>query len=135
MKPYSVDIQVDFDAPRDMPPREGSSKAWRAVGYFRYLYCSERSKEKAKKLAMDFVIADEDYPDRCHFKCDRIAWMRGLTAREQIAFGSVAELTEEMFQRRNEIGVWLDSGKHYYVSELDYAASMAEEYGESEEGS
>lgn len=61
--------------------------------------------------------------------------MRGLTAREQIAFASVPELTEELFQRRNEIGVWFDSGKQHYVSELDYAASMAEEYGESEEGS
>lgn len=135
MKSYSVDIQVDFDSPRDMPPRQGSSKPWRAVGYFRYIYCSERSKEKAKKLALDFVIQHEEFPERCQFKCDRIAWMRGLTTREQIAFGSATALTEEMFRKRNDIGVWFDSDKQYYVSEFDSAVSAAEEYEEPEQNS
>ena len=59
MKYYSVDIQVDFEVPRGMPPQLASDKPWRAVGYFQYFYCTERSKEKAKQLVLDFVRRHE----------------------------------------------------------------------------
>ncbi len=127
MKYYSVDIQVEFEVPRGMPPQLPSDKPWRAVGYFQYFYCTERSKEKAKQLVLDFVRRHEDTPDRCWFKCDRIALMLGLTRREQIAFGSTAELTDEMFGKRDKVGIWFHTEKEYCVSESDYAASMDEE--------
>jgi hypothetical protein len=37
------------------------------------------------------------------------------------------ELTEEMFEKRDQIGIWFIGEKEYYVSEADYAASMYEE--------
>jgi len=132
MKCYSADIQVDFETPRDMPPRPASGKPWRAVGYFQYFFCTERSKEKAKQLILDFVRKNEDIPDTCKFKCARIASMRGLTKREQIAFGSSAGLTNAMFEERDQIGIWFHADKQYYVSESDYAASMLEEHYEHE---
>jgi hypothetical protein len=137
MKSYSVDIQVDFDVPRAMPPREGATGTWRAVGYFQYFYCSERSKDKAKKLVLDFVMGNEEQLERCQFRCDRIAWMCGLTTREEIAFGNAVELTEEMFEKKNEIGIWFHTDKKYYVSEVDCVASMLDinEYEESDDSS
>lgn len=132
MKCYSADIQVDFETPRDMLPRPASGKSWRAVGYFQYFFCTERSKEKAKQLIIDFVRKNEDIPHTCKFKCTRIAWMRGLTKREQIAFGFSAGLTDAMFEKRGQIGIWFHTDKHYYVSESDYAASMLEDYYEHE---
>jgi hypothetical protein len=35
-----------------------------------------------------------------------------------------AELTEEMFEKRNKIGIWFEGKKEYYVSEEDCAASF-----------
>ncbi len=37
------------------------------------------------------------------------------------------ELTEEMFEKRDQIGIWFIGEKEYDVSEADYAASMYEE--------
>ncbi|HYW96071.1 MAG: hypothetical protein OEM06_04105 [Desulfobacteraceae bacterium] len=37
------------------------------------------------------------------------------------------ELTEEMFEKRDQIGIWFIGEKEYCVSEADYAASMYEE--------
>jgi len=53
-------------------------------------------------------------------------WMRGITRLKQLSMVS-HELTEEMFEKRNQIGIWFIGEKEYYVSEADYAASM---YGE-----
>ena len=110
-------------------------KPWRAVGYFQYLYCSERSKEKAKTLALDFIVRNEDDPERCQIRCDHIAWMRGVTTRDQLAFGHASELTQEMFDQKDQIGIWFHTDKQYYVSEEDFAATMVEESDASEEGS
>jgi hypothetical protein len=62
--------------------------------------------------------------------------MRGLTRREQIAFGASIGLTEAMFEKRKEIGIWFHTEKQYYVSEADYAESILQEYDqhESEDG-
>lgn len=122
MKQYSVDIQVDFEEPRVMPPGKGSKSPWRAIGYFRYFYCSDRSKDKAKQQVLDFTRMDEVAPETCRFRCDRIAWMRGLISMDQIGGGLMPSLTKEMYGRRHECGIWGDSGKQYYVSEADAAA-------------
>jgi hypothetical protein len=127
MKQYSVDIQVDFDEPRVMPPRKRGRGAWRAVGYFRYFYCSDGSKDKAKQMVLDFARANEADPETCRFRCDRIAWMRGLTSMDQIGGGLMESLTGETFERRHECGIWCDSGQHYYVSDADAAASWTNE--------
>ncbi len=124
MKYYSVDIQVDFDTAREMPPRSASGKNWRAVGYFQYFFCTENSKEKAKQLVLDFVRKNESDPGSCKCKCDRIAWMRGLKNREQIVSSFTADITEEMFEKRNQIGIWYSEKKAYFVSEADAVASM-----------
>ena len=76
MKYYSVDIQVGFSRPREMPPRTTAGKPWRAVGYFQYFYCTERSKERAKEIALDFVRKNEELIHECRLKCIRVAWMR-----------------------------------------------------------
>jgi len=123
MKQYSVSIQVDFDEPRVMPPGKGSKAPWNAIGYFRYFYCSDVSKDKAKQMALDFVNTNETGPEACRFRCDHIAWMRGLTSRDQIP----GRLTQEMFEKRHEHGIWYDSDKQYYVSEADSAASWTDE--------
>ena len=72
MKHYSIDIQVDFNKPRTMPPTKRSDVPWRAVGYFQYFYCTDTSKEKAKKMAIDHVITKEQdidaYTESCHFR-------------------------------------------------------------------
>ena len=65
MKHYSVDIQVDFDKQRTMPPTKWSDGPWRAVGYFQYFCCTDNSKEKATKMAIDHVIAHEEDVDSC----------------------------------------------------------------------
>ena len=127
MKQYSVDIQVDFDAPRAMLLGEGIKGPWRAVGYFRYFYCSDESKDKAKQMVLKFVRANETDPEKCRFRCDHIAWMRGLISKDQIGNGFVGPLTQEMFEKRHNHGIWCDSGKQYYVSEADSVASWTEE--------
>ena len=123
MKQYSVDIQVDFEEPRLIPPGKGNKQALRAVGYFRYFYCSAGSKDKAKQMALDFVRFHETHPKTCRFRCDRVAWMRGLTSVDQLAH-TMMGLTEHMFERRHNQGVWCDSGKQYYVSEADSLESL-----------
>jgi len=37
------------------------------------------------------------------------------------------DLTDEIFEKRNEIGIWYFGSKEYYVSEADYAAFMPED--------
>jgi hypothetical protein len=123
MKQYSVNIQVDFDKPRVMPPCKGSKRPWNAIGYIRNFYCSDGSKDKAKQMAFDFVNANETFPEACRFKCVHIAWMHGLTSRDQIPGG----LTQAMFEKRHDHGIWYDSGKQYYVSDADCAAAWTEE--------
>ena len=127
MKHYSVDIQVDFDAPRVMSSGKGRTGPWRAIGYLRYFFCSDSSKEKAKQQVLDFVRADETEPETCRFKCVRIAWMRTLTSMDQIAGGCMSPLTKEMFERRHEYGIWCYSDKQYYVSDADAYAAWVEE--------
>ncbi len=127
MKHYSVDIQVDFDKPRTMPPAKWSNGPWQAVGYFQYFYCTDQSKEKAKKIAIEHVISNETDVTSCQIRCDRIAWMRRLTSYDQLSGCSMGELTQEMFDNRNEYGIWYCSTKKYYVSEADYAASIDED--------
>ena len=131
MKYYSVDIQVDFARPREITPPARSGKPWAAVGYFQYFYCSERSKVKAKALALDFVRKHEELARECRIRCIRAAWMRTLRDREEIAFGEAAGLTEAMFAKKDEIRIWFHSEKGYYVSELD-AALDSEAYAEGE---
>jgi len=126
MKYYSVRIQVDFDKPRDMPALTPSGKPWRAVGYFQSFYCTEKSKEKAKKLVLDFYEESEINLESCKFKFEHSAWMRGLKNREQLSIVS-HDLTDEMFEKRNQIGIWYFGSKEYYVSEADYAASTLED--------
>lgn len=110
-----------------MPPSKGSKSPWNAIGYFRYFFCSDGSKEKAKQMALDFAKVNETNPETCRFRCDRIAWMRWLTSKDQVSGGLMEPLTQEMFERRHERGIWYDSGKQYYVSEADAAAAWAEE--------
>ena len=134
MKYYNVIIQVDSAAPRQMPPLRSSERPWRAVGYFRTFFCTEHSKEKAKKLVQDYFLQNEDNAISCKFRFERVAWMRGLTKREQIAQGITPDLTEEMFNKRDQIGIWYYGEKDHYVSEEDYAASEVEEYYQNEKG-
>jgi len=122
VKYYSIDIVVDFDTPREMPQYSG--RPWKAAGYFQYFYCTESSKEKVKQLVLDFVRKSEVTPESCNFKCDRSAWMRGLEKRKQIMQSCTTDLTDELFQKRNEIGIWYYSKKEYFVSETDYLASL-----------
>ena len=103
-KYYSVDIQVDFDAPREVSPAVWTGKRFPAVGYFQYFYCTERSKQRAKAIALEFVRNHEEYPDRCRIKCDRIAWMNLVRRREDLAIGALVGLTDEMFAAKDRIG-------------------------------
>jgi hypothetical protein len=126
VKYYSVDIQVDFLRPRELPPQTAAGKPWRAVGYFQYFYCTERSKERAKEIALDFVRKNEELIHDCHLKCIRVAWMRTLRNREEIAFSEAAGLTEAMFARKDQVGIWFHTERGYYVSELDAALDSEE---------
>ena len=126
MRYYVIRIQVDFETPREMPPLKGSQKPWHSVGYFQNFYCTEKTKEKAKQLAYDHFRNNDAHPKDCSFRFEDSVWLRGITRREQLSPG-LSELTEEMFEKRNEIGIWAAGGKEYYVSEEDYAASLCEE--------
>jgi len=126
MKYYSARIQVDFDTPRDMPSRITAGKPWRSVGYFQSFYCTEESKEKVKQLVLDFYEENETNPKSCKFRFKRIAWMRGLRKREQLSIVS-HDLTDEMFEKRNQTGIWYFGNQEHYVSEADYAASIMED--------
>ena len=126
MRYYVIRIQVDFETPREMPPLSSSEKQWRSIGYFQTFYCTEKSAEKAKQLIRDFYHNNEVNPDACKFKFEHSVWLRGITKREQLSMVT-HELTEEMFEKRDQIGIWFIGEKEYYVSEADYAASMYEE--------
>ena len=126
MRYYSIRIQVDFNTPRDMPPRTASGKPWRSVGYFQSFYCTENSKEKAKQLVMDFYEENETNLGSCKFRFELCAWMRGLSKLEQLSIVS-HDLTDDIFEKRNQIGIWYFGSKEYYVSEADYAAFMLED--------
>jgi len=126
MRYYIIRIQVDFEPPREMPPLRSSGKQWRSIGYYQTFYCTEKSTEKAKQLIRDFYQKNEINPDACKFRFEHSMWMRGITRLKQLSMVS-HELTEEMFEKRNQIGIWFIGEKEYYVSEADYAASM---YGE-----
>ena len=127
MKHYSVNIQVDFAEPRTMPLTQRSDGPWRAAGYFQYFYCTENSKEEAKKMAIEHVIAHEEDIDSCQIRCDRLAWMRLLASYDELVGSSMGNLTQEMFENRHEYGIWYCSKKQYYVTEADYAASIDED--------
>lgn len=127
MRYYSIVIQVDFGQPRQMAPRTPSGKPWRAAGYLQTFYCTEQSKEKAKTLVHDYFQQNEEKPDSCQFRFERVAWMRWLRNREQLTHGVDTGLTEEMFNKRDEKGIWFCEEKGYYVSEEDYAASVLDE--------
>jgi hypothetical protein len=125
MRYYSIRIQVDFDTPRDMPSLTASVKPWRSVGYFQSFYCTEKSKEKAKQLVLDYYKVNEVNPEFCKFRLERIAWMQELNKFEQLSTVS-HYLTDEMFEKRNQIGIWYFGEQENYVSETDYAASIIE---------
>jgi len=125
MRYYSIRIQVDFDTPRDMPSRTASGKPLRSVGYFQSFYCTEKSKEKAKQLVLDFYEENEVDPEIYKFRFERVAWMQGLNKFEQLSTVS-HDLTDEMFEKRNQIGIWYIGKQEHYVSEADYAASIIE---------
>lgn len=124
VKYYSIIIQVDFDTPRSMPSLDPSEKPWRAVGYLQQFFCTERSKEQAKRIVHEYFLQNEDNPDSCRFRFDLVAWMRGLTNREQLTHGLDDGLTKEMFNKRNEPGIWYCGEKQHYVSEDDYAETL-----------
>ena len=84
---------------------------------------TEKSKEKAKQLILDFYENNETNPESCKFRFERSAWMRGLKKREQLSIVS-HDLTDEMFEKRNQIGIWYFGKQEHYVSEADYAASI-----------
>ena len=126
MRSYIIRIQVDFETPREMPPLPSSGKQWQSVGYFQTFYCTEKSKEKSKQLVRDFYRKHEVNPNACKFRFEHSVWLRGITKREQLSMVT-HELTEEMFKKRDQLGIWFIGEKEYYVSEADYAASMYEE--------
>ncbi|MBW2201748.1 MAG: hypothetical protein JRF71_13080 [Deltaproteobacteria bacterium] len=126
MRYYIIRIQVDFETPREMPPLPSSGKQWRSIGYFQTFYCTEKSTEKAKQLVRDFYRKNEINPDACKFRFEHSVWMRGITRIEQLSMVS-HELTEEIFGKRDQIGIWFIGEMEHYVSEADYAASMDEE--------
>jgi hypothetical protein len=109
-----------------MPPRPNSNKKWHSVGYFQDIYCSEKSKEKAKQLVQDYYAANEPKPNNNQFKIEHSVWLRGIKSRDQLV-SSHGKLTEEMFEKRNQIGLWFIGEKDYYVSEEDCGASFYNE--------
>ncbi len=115
MRYYSFFVQVDFDKSKTMPPDTVSPEQWEAVGYFQRFHCTEKSKEKAKKQVLDFMRENEEDFGSYQIRFDRSVWIRGLTRREDIDFFN--ELTDEMFEKRNTIGIWFIGKKEYYVSE------------------
>lgn len=126
MRYYVIRIQFDFETPREMPPLPSSGKQWRSIGYFQTFYCTEKSIEKAKQLVRDFCRKNEVNFDNSKFRFEHSVWLRGITKRKQLSMVS-PELTVEMFEKRDKIGIWFIGVKEYYVSEADYAASIYEE--------
>ena len=133
MRYYNIIIQVDFKTPRKMPPLQNSDQSWNSVGYFQTFHCTEYSKEKAKKLVHQYYLDHEENPSDCQFRYELVAWMRFLTKLEDLTFGCESDLTKEMFENRDKIGIWYSGKKEYYVSDEDAMASMfAEESDESD---
>ena len=130
MRYYVIRIKVDFETPREMPPLPSSGKQWRSVGYFQTFYCTEKSKEESKQLVRDFYRKHEVNPDVCKFRFEHSVWLRGITKQEQLSMVT-HDLTEEMFGKRDQIGIWFIGEKEYYVSEADYAASTCRNKGVS----
>jgi hypothetical protein len=60
MKYYSVDIQVDFEVPRGMPPQLPSDKPWRAVGLSDIFSISTVPNDQRRKLSSSFLTLSED---------------------------------------------------------------------------
>ena len=89
MRYYSFFVQVDFDRPRTMAPNSASTEPWKAVGYFQRFLCTERTKEKAEKLALDYIRENElDYKSYS-IRVERSVWIRGVINREDIDFFNV----------------------------------------------
>lgn len=122
MKYYSVRIQVDFDTPRDMTPHTNTDKPCESVGYFQSFCCTEGSKEKVKQLVSDFYEETETNPESCKLRFERITWMQTVKRREELS-SVFYDLTDEMFEKRNQTGIWYFGSQEHYVSEADYAAS------------
>ncbi len=74
---------------------------------------------------MDFYEENEANLESCKFRFELCAWMRGPSKLEQFSIVS-QDLTDEMFEKRNQIGIWYFGGQEHYVSEADYAASIIE---------
>jgi hypothetical protein len=131
MRYYIIRIQVDFKKPREMPPLANSDKKWRSVGYFQTFYCTEKSKEKARQLVNDFFATNETDLNNCQFKIIHSVWLRGISKREQL-ISSAGKLTDVMFEKRDQIGIWFIGENEFYVSEYDAAASFYEEMNEED---
>jgi hypothetical protein len=127
MRYYYIYLQVNFKKPRKMPPKPDSNKAWNSVGYFQTFYCTEVSKEKAKKFVYQYFRENESDSSNCQIKYERVAWMRTVTKFEDLALGIEPGLTQQMFDKRNKIGIWYAGEKDYYISEEDYYAEVAKE--------
>lgn len=123
MRYYIVRLQVDFKTPRKMPPDLSSEKPWQSIGYFQNFYCTEKTKEKAKQLVYNYFENNEVNVSGCEFRFERSAWLSELKSREQISI-DVNKLTEDMFEKRNQTGIWFVGTKENYVSEEDWAASF-----------
>ena len=86
---------------------------------------------KAKQLVRNFYQGNEIDPDGCKFKFEHSVWLKGITRLEELSIVS-HDLTKEMFERRDQIGIWFTGEKEYFVSEADCAASMYEEVQDEE---
>lgn len=126
MRYYIIRTRVDFDTPREIA-QLSSEKPYRSIGYYRIFYCSEKSAEKAKQLVRDFYQKNEIDPDIRNLKIEHCLWMKGITRYGEISLIS-PDLTEGMFEKRNQVGIWYIGEKDYFLSEADYAALM---FGES----
>jgi hypothetical protein len=133
MKHYSVVIQVDFAAPRPMPPQR-SGKPRHAAGYYQQFFCTEQSKEKATTLVRDHFLRNENDPASCAFRFDHVEGLGKLTNSEQLTHGQKTGLTAAMFDKRNEAGIWYCGEKEHYFSKDDAAAfALTEEHAEWED--
>jgi len=56
-----------------MPPINASSKPWRSVGYLQQFFCTESSKDKAKKIVLDYVQKHQDDLNNCKICFDLVA--------------------------------------------------------------
>jgi hypothetical protein len=106
-----------------MPSGSSSEKSWESIGYFRDFYCTEKTKEKAEQLVNNYFERNEANVRDCKFKFERSVWLRGLKSRKQLSM-SVHKLTEDMFEKRNQTGIWFVGTKENYVSEEDWVSSF-----------